>query len=309
MKSMPVMIRCPDCESNKTEFIGDIPKTDVFAGRFMDELLEAGALYRCQKCSLGFRWPQMTKDNLNALYQQGDDDAWSVTAATDRVDWQQAQSWLDIRLNAGAKILDVGCFDGGFLSLLGAKYDRFGIEIHKLASLRAEKNGVKVIAPDYEDIDGVYDCITSFDVIEHVRYPSDFLNKCTKSVRSGGYILISTGNLDAFAFKMQGAKYWYSTISEHVSFISHQWLKLKADKLNLKIECLVHFSHAESRGKLIMLKEAILNTMYWLLPASLGWMRRLGIGQKRFLMHKELINHPPSWFTAKDHIIVLMKKL
>jgi 2-polyprenyl-3-methyl-5-hydroxy-6-metoxy-1,4-benzoquinol methylase len=308
MKKIPSDIQCPDCKSNNCDEFGKIPKTDVFAGRFLDEPLESGSLYRCKKCALGFRWPQLTKEALNTLYQQGDDETWSVATATDRVDWQQAESWLHARLSVGGKVLDVGCFDGEFLSLLGSKYGLFGIEIHKLASLRAEVKGIKIVAPDYENISGTYDCVASFDVIEHVRNPGDFLEACLNSVPTGGYVLISTGNFDAFAFKMQGAAYWYSTISEHVSFISPQWFKLQSNRLNFDIEKIRLFSHSERRGVLVSIKETFLNVLYWLWPPSIGWLRRMGIGQRRFLKHKDLINHPPSWFTAEDHFMVLLKK-
>lgn len=288
--------------------VGRIPKTDVFAGNFLDEPLEPGSLYRCKKCSLGFRWPQLTKEKLNTLYQQGSDATWSVTTAMDRADWQQAESWLRARLPAGAKVLDVGCFDGEFLNLLGLKYGLFGIEIHNAASLRAENKGVEIVATDYENIIGTYDCIASFDVIEHVGNPEDFLETCVKSLRPGGYLLISTGNLDSFTFKMQGASYWYSTISEHVSFISPKWIDLQAERLSIDVESISFFSHSERQGTILKVKENVLNVLYWLWPGSVGWLRRIGIGQKRFLNHKDLINHPPSWFTAKDHFMVLLKK-
>lgn len=301
-------IQCPDCESNSCDEIGEIPKTNIFAGRFLDEPIESGSLYRCNKCELGFRWPQLTKEALDNLYKIGDDTAWSVTNATDRADWQQAKRWLNQRLAEGVSVLDVGCFDGGFLNLLGSKYDLFGIEIHKSASLRAAAKGVKIVATDYKNINGIYDCIVSFDVIEHVRNPNDFLETCLNSIKSGGYLLISTGNLDAFTFKMQGASYWYSTISEHVSFISPRWVELQAERLDINVECISLFSHSERQSKFVAIKETSLNILYWMWPASVGWLRRMGIGQKRFLKHRELINHPPSWFTAKDHFMVLLKK-
>lgn len=301
-------IQCPACKSNANDMVGRIPKTDVFAGNFLDQPIEPGSLYRCKKCALGFRWPQLTKEKLNILYQQGDDATWSVTTVTDRADWQEAKSWLHARLPTGAKVLDVGCFDGEFLNLLGATYGLFGIEIHKLASLRAEIKGVKIVATDYESIIGTYDCIASFDVIEHVKNPEDFLEACLNSVKPDGYVLISTGNLDSFTFKMQGASYWYSTISEHVSFISPRWVELQAKRLGVSVENMSFFSHSERQSKFLTIKESILNILYWLWPASVGWLRRMGIGHKRFLKHKDLINHPPSWFTAKDHFMVLLKK-
>jgi 2-polyprenyl-3-methyl-5-hydroxy-6-metoxy-1,4-benzoquinol methylase len=306
--SLTLNIKCPSCQSADLDFCGPIPKTDVFAGIFLQTPLEPGSLYRCVNCSLGFRWPQLTKSELNDLYQKGDDQTWSVSNGLSRLDWALAVNLIREKLGHQARVLDVGCFDGGFLDLLGFSYDRFGVEIHKPAAIRAQEKGVKIIASDYAGIAGEYDCITSFDVIEHVENPKEFIISCMKAVVPGGYVLISTGNMDSFAFKMQGSKYWYSTISEHISFISPKWVDKLAFDQGYQVETINFFSHAEAKNFKFAVKELILNVLYWMHPKILGWIRQLTDRQGRFLKHQDLMNHPPSWFTAKDHFMVMLKK-
>lgn len=37
--------------------------------------------------------------------------------------------------------------------------------------------------------------------------------------------MVSTGNIDAWAFRLAGPLYWYCSIAEHVSFISPSWAR------------------------------------------------------------------------------------
>ncbi|KAI6246289.1 Ubiquinone biosynthesis O-methyltransferase, mitochondrial [Erysiphe necator] len=76
-----------------------------------------------------------------------------------------------------------------------------------------------------------YDVLTLFEVIEHITYPSEFLEKCTKFVRPGGWIVLSTV-----------ARTWLSwlttiAVAEHVLRIvpagTHNWEKyINPDELS-----------------------------------------------------------------------------
>ncbi|TLU87933.1 MAG: hypothetical protein FDX21_03750 [Chlorobium sp.] len=165
-------VYCPDCGGNGV-LVGPIPDSVFFAGRTVEKPLKGGRLYRCSLCTLGFRWPRLDKKQLDDLYKQGDENTWS-SAPTARTDWQIGRDLLKDLLSRGMSILDVGCFDGGFLEPLVDLYACNGIEIYSLAAKRAAKKGVTIIGSDFADVSGSFDCITAFDVIEHIEISRAF---------------------------------------------------------------------------------------------------------------------------------------
>lgn len=296
---------CPDCKGD-ANFIGAIPPTNIFAGRRLDHILPGGGLYRCRKCALGFRWPRLMKSHLDRLYEQGNETTWSVPVLSRR-DWNIARNWLEQFIPAGSQVLDMGCFDGGFLEPLTDSYRCYGIEIHPEASSRAENKGIEIIGKDFSNVAGVFDCITAFDVIEHVEQPESFLNSCMAALKRGGYMLISTGNMDAFSFRRMGSRYWYCVIPEHISFLSPIWVALHSESMGFQIIKQARFSHG-NRSLACRIKQSISNLLYHLVPYGFRVMRRLGLGNLDIKSHTELIDCPPGWASAKDHFIVLIRK-
>ena len=302
--TMPLPL-CPDC-SGETRLIGPIPATDIFAGRALERPLPGGSLYRCRRCQLGFRWPRLVKDELDALYKEGNENTWS-TSGDSRTDWLIARDWLTQGLPEGSRILDVGCFDGGFLEPLVASYRCCGIEIHPKARDRAKQKGIEVIGSDFSEVDGDFDCITAFDVIEHVAQPRSFLADCLAAIRPGGWVLVSTGNLDAFTFRIMGGRYWYCTIAEHISFVSPVWFKAITESEGNQVLRQATFVHG-STSPVRRLREAANNFLYRTAPWGFRGLRKLGMGGKAVRTHPELADHPPGWGSAKDHFMVLVQK-
>jgi len=296
---------CPDC-SAETRLIGPIPATDIFAGRSLEHPLPGGMLYRCRRCLLGFRWPRLVKGELDALYKEGDENTWS-TSGDARTDWLTARDWIRQVLPEGSRILDVGCFDGGFLEPLSASYRCCGVEIHPKARDRAKQKGIEVIGSDFSEVNGDFDCVTAFDVIEHVAQPRSFLADCIAAIRPRGWVLISTGNLDAFTFRIMGARYWYCTIAEHISFVSPAWFKAITESDGNRILKQATFVHG-STSPVRRLREAANNSLYRTAPWGFRGLRKFGMGGKAVRAHPELADHPPGWGSAKDHFIVLVQK-
>ena len=298
-------VSCPDCGA-KGVLKGAIPDSNLFAGKTVEKPLKGGGLYRCSSCSLGFRWPRLDKKQLDVLYKQGDEKTWSA-APIARPDWQIGRDLLKNLLSPGMSILDVGCFDGGFLGPLVDLYACNGIEIHSLAAKQAIKKGVTVIGSDFADVSGSFDCITAFDVIEHTEHPGRFLDSCLNAVRSGGYILIAVGNLDALTFRFMGSQYWYCTIPEHISFVSPRWIRnMNCGKFIIKNE--IFFQHSKS-SFLLALKERVANIIYKLNPSLIGCIRKRDVRLKNMQLNSESVNYPPCWLSAKDHFMVILRKI
>lgn len=298
-------IKCQDCGA-LADMIGNIPASDTFAGRKLPELLQGGGLYRCQKCSLGFRWPRLVKDELDILYAGGSEVTWSANQDTRR-DWRIARRWLKSNLPVDASILDVGCFDGGFLDPLTTIYHCYGIEIHPGARERAKEKNIQIVGGNFSDFHGKFDCITAFDVIEHMEYPARFLEQGLSCLAPSGRFLISTGNLDSFSFWLMGSRYWYCTIAEHISFISPAWIRPQATRHKLEVENIIFFSH-EDHGLWQTVIQTTANMIYRFWPKLMRQLRRMGLGGKDVRKHPELVDHPPPWLAARDHFLVVLRK-
>lgn len=302
----PSPVECPACLHRGATSIGAIPSANYFAGRTLEEVLPGGTLFRCERCELGFRFPRLPKSRLDELYRAGTPTAYRSDTA-ERADWQLAKRAIDSRLGRSPKVLDVGCFDGGFLDNLDTEF-RFGIEINSEAAARAHSRKVNILGTDFEALpDGLeFDAITTFDVIEHVHDPRTFLRKLIARLAPGGLLLISTGNLDAWTWRIAGARYWYCAIPEHISFLSRRWFEHASAELGIELLSVTAFSHRDwsvaNRGK-----EALANSLYLSLPSVCRYLRSRGVGTHDASRHPEVRDYPPSWMSAKDHVLAVYR--
>ncbi len=301
---------CPSCNSNNVKYIGKIHPTNQFAGKTLDFPLLGGDLYKCRDCYLYFRWPQLTKAELDRLYKEGDSNNWQH-GLKNRHDWQVAANWLNLKLSRGT-VLDIGCLDGEFLEYLEKGWHRYGIEINEVAAQKAEERRINIIAKDFDQIDQLtkqFDAVTAFDVIEHVENPAHFLRQMARLTRTGGVMIISSGNTEARTWKFMGSKYWYCTIAEHISFINKKWCFAMSHALNLDIEHIESFSHSERKRVLLrVIVDLTKNILYKFSPGAVGILRTIGLGTKDIKRNKESKHQPPSWMYARDHFIVFFRK-
>lgn len=301
---------CPSCASQRVHCIGKIPSSFSIAGAVLERPLPGGRLFRCVECLLGFRAPRLPVEELNRYYLEAPADTWYGGGAI-RKDWQLVAGLLTSRVNRGGAILDVGCGDGAFLDYIGDSWERYGIEINEKAGLEAEKRGVRVLGKDlYVDLAhpvGRYDVIVSLDVIEHVEDPFKFLERLRSLSKPQGVIIIATGNTDAPTWRFMGSRYWYCAMAEHISFINPGWCYLAARRLRMRLEKVVLYSHMGETGSMIRLREAANNIVYKFFPAVAAGARKLGAGRIDVSGKAELGEYPPSFASARDHMIALFQ--
>ena len=205
-------------------------------------------------------------------------------------------------------MLDVGCFNGDFLSTVKDRYFCAGVEINSFAVERAIERGINIIGSNFSDLNGSFECITAFDVIEHIESPGLFVDNCLEHIVVGGYLIISTGNMESFSFKLLGPKYGYIIIPEHIAFVSPSWFK----NLELQLKFRILESHIFSRKNsvfTIRVKELIINIVFKYFPRLFYFLRKLGFGNIKLENSDSLIMFPPSWGSAKDHFVIVLQKL
>ncbi|NJC96856.1 MAG: hypothetical protein C3F07_10490 [Anaerolineales bacterium] len=105
-----------------------------------------------------------------------------------------------------ARVLDIGCGGGLFLSLLKQQgADVTGIELSDSRAQYAKtKHGLLIdkhpIEHDFwqKGYAGHFDAVTLWDVIEHVNYPFETLRSAANVLKPGGLLLIDTPCRDGF---------------------------------------------------------------------------------------------------------------
>ena len=105
-----------------------------------------------------------------------------------------------------ARVLDIGCGGGLFLSLLKSQSANvFGIELSdSRAQYASKKHGLEIhkrpIESDFwqKGYPNYFDAVTLWDVIEHVNFPSRTLQSAANVLKKGGLLLIDTPCRDSF---------------------------------------------------------------------------------------------------------------
>ncbi len=243
--------------------------------------MPASELVRCRRCGLSFRYPAPTLDELTALYQRNKNAHWDYDAAV-REDWRNGRERVLAEGDEG-RVLDIGCWDGGFLATLPAAWVKYGVEIHPEAARLAADRGISMIASTLYQIeghDGMFDVVAAFDVAEHVHSPAELVDEMLRLAKPGGLVLVGTGDADAPSWRLMGSRYYYCTTGEHIAFISRHWCDWFAKDRRVGLEAeRFGFLTAPRHAASIWLKQTAANVLYCAAPWIFRRLRAAGIGK------------------------------
>lgn len=231
-------------------------------------------LWRCGSCTYQFTFPTIPAERLLRCYEKAPGDHWGTAdAAVDRRFYLEKKATLE-RLSPGRRVLDFGCFDGGFLQYLGPRFELFGVEPSEEAARKAQDRGVQVLGPDIKTMapgyEGFFDAIVSFDVYEHLNDPVNVTRSLRKLLTPGGILLIETGDSGSWPWRWLGRRYSYCALVEHVGFLNKKSLSALAGEVGMS---LVHFErvvHSRATGW----SPQFMNLTY-----AVGWATLLGADQ------------------------------
>ncbi|KPK52743.1 MAG: hypothetical protein AMS22_08580 [Thiotrichales bacterium SG8_50] len=227
---------CPGCASEELVEIGKLPDSRWFAGTRLEEPLPGGWLCRCSTCGLKFRNPANVDVVNSQLYNNDTAATWVADDA--RADWDLIVRYVSEELPQGGKVLDFGCYTGGLLERLGARYQRFGIEVNRVASDIASKKIGRDLWPSIDEVPDElrFDVIIAADVIEHLTNPMSIIEQLTSRLCDSGVLIITTGDADNYLWNRFGANWWYCFYPEHIAFISENWLRHIARDASISVD-------------------------------------------------------------------------
>jgi 2-polyprenyl-3-methyl-5-hydroxy-6-metoxy-1,4-benzoquinol methylase len=173
---------CPLCHSSKIAPRGE--KEAVYT------------LQECVSCGAQFWWP---------LKHPGQEYYETPVFRRGRLQWRQQQFLKHPPIKKG-RVLDIGCGLGNFVVALSRRYPQlevWGIDIaQNHIDFIKENYGLKYLYA--EDLKTFlkradlpkFDTVTLYEIIEHVENPEELLNDIKALLAPGGYLIITTPNLD-----------------------------------------------------------------------------------------------------------------
>ncbi len=140
------------------------------------------------------------------------------------------------------RVCDVGCSRGQFVAAaIAAGYAAEGVEPAPHIAETARAAGLPVrtgLLEEQRFADAIFDALTLFEVVEHLRAPLPLLAECRRVLKPGGILLISTGNAASWTTAALGAQWDYFDMARdggHISFFNPRSMKLLAANAGFEV--------------------------------------------------------------------------
>ena len=172
---------CPICGSLQSRPVLELQNFQFYSDSFVVPKRVDLREHLCLACSALYLNPCYSNYGFQILFEEAGQSYGSSAEHTNRqIEWLFELE----RLEAGYTILDVGCYEGGFLSKLPPNLNRIGVDIDGLAIERGrelhEKDGISLYQGDFETFEFEAkppETITMFHVLEHLARPVEVLEK------------------------------------------------------------------------------------------------------------------------------------
>jgi len=191
-------------------------------------------MVECPDCGLRFFSPCVTGDE--AFYN-----------SLQHADWYYVDSKHEFEFVAGMiapheTVLDVGSGRGAFAALIGNSGRYVGLDFSDQACEAAARDGISVrnedVAEHCERLGPVYDAVCSFQSLEHVSDPHEFLAAMIGCVAPGGRLFIAVPSEDSFVGQAVNSP--LNMPPHHVTRWTDRALESIARIFNLKCELIYH---------------------------------------------------------------------
>lgn len=151
----------------------------------------------------------------------------------------------------GKSILDVGCGVGHFLQMMKEEEtsELHGIDISEECINLAINHGLNCKCQDFLTIDGTYDVITMFHLIEHLLYPRLFIEHSYRMLVPGGLLLIETPAIGTISTAF-GADWRFFMPTEHINLFTQNALFRMCANVGFRIQSWVRFGSGNESGSL-----------------------------------------------------------
>lgn len=230
---VPAPIECPVCQSGSFKSLFAVKGADV---------VECGD---CHMTYVPAPLPEVTSI-YKASYYKGDHKVHGYGNYEDEFENHYRTFSLRLReterlLGGKGRVLDVGCALGHFGKVAKDRgWDTFVTDVSDFAvQTAAIKFNLKgfVSAPDKLPVkDHQFDCITLFDVIEHLSHPIELLQDVHRALDPKyGILHITTPDLSSLSARLMGKKWYHFKPEEHLLYFTPATLTAVLEKAGFEV--------------------------------------------------------------------------
>ena len=209
-------------------------------------------VYTCLCCGLQQVPGSMIPPNLESLYQDVVDEQYLSNVKARKRTFRRAFDQIANSLPVTpGRMLEVGAYCGLFMQEAGRRgWVVDGIEPSEWAACYARETlGVNVhgglLAENRSKLHDKYDVVVSWDVLEHVRDPLQFVRECAEYLDVGGLFCFSTLDVDTWFPRLFGTR-WPWLIDMHLYYFDRHVIKdllARAGLELLRAEPYAHYAH------------------------------------------------------------------
>ena len=176
-------------------------------------------IYQCPDCGLAFTHPQ--PESIAEQYDSGYFDLYRRRRSFRLKRGVQRLKRIELLMEPG-RLLDIGCSLGYFVEAASSRgWQASGVEISPYASQEARDFGLDVHTGVLEDVnypDASFDCVTMWDVLEHVPDPTAHMLEVRRILAPNGIVVIGTPDLGHVTFRMKRENWRHLKPSEHIFY-------------------------------------------------------------------------------------------
>lgn len=197
--------------------------------------------------SIGFYYPEDYGPYVGTIIQEGENSSDKNLLGGAFVSW--VKRIIDFRTTflppkKPGKMLEIGCASGGFLHQMKMQgWDVVGIEFSKAAAEAAIRRGYRVHAGPLETapmLDGPYDLIVGWMVLEHLHDPIGGLRKLRKWAKPDTWLVVSVPNAGSLEFRIFKEKWYALHLPAHLFHFTPDSIKKVLAYSGWKVEKIYH---------------------------------------------------------------------
>lgn len=187
---------------------------------FSEDTSRTYRIVKCNKCGLIFTNPMPA---LGEHYTNTVDEVYVESTPQRRKTATYAVEVLS-RHKPSGRLLDIGCNTGVFLDAAAERYEVEGIELSEWsADMASERHKIHRRPIGELNLEGQFDVITMWAVIEHIEDPRAELLCVYQALAPGGIAAFYTGDIDSLLARLMGKRWWFF-IGMHLYYFSRRTL-------------------------------------------------------------------------------------